>query len=36
MNEVKVTILLDLGYIIAINVLVGINTPSNRHKAEIL
>ena len=36
MNEAKVTIILDLMYVIALCVLYGMNTPSNRAKAEIL
>ena len=36
MNEAKVTIILDLMYVVAICSLYGMNTPSNRAKAEIL
>ena len=36
MTEAKVTIILDLMYVVALCVLYGMNTPSNRAKAEIL
>ena len=36
MTEAKVTIILDLMYVVALCVLYGMNTPSNRAKSEIL
>ena len=36
MTEAKVTIILDLMYVVALCVLYGMNTPSNRAKAKIL
>tara|TARA_B110000285_G_scaffold63358_1_gene72921 strand:- start:319 stop:492 length:174 start_codon:yes stop_codon:yes gene_type:complete len=36
MKEAKITIILDLMYVTALCVLYGMNTPSNRKKAEVL
>ena len=36
MKEAKITIILDLMYVTAVCVLYGMNTPSNRKKAEVL
>tara|TARA_B110000285_G_scaffold58858_1_gene67414 strand:+ start:319 stop:456 length:138 start_codon:yes stop_codon:yes gene_type:complete len=36
MHEAKITVALDLMYVTALCVLYGMNTPSNKAKAEIL
>ena len=36
MREARISIIFDLMYIVALCVLYGLNTPSNRSRAEIL